>query len=579
MTDGQTLEAGLALHRAGRFDEARDIYAACLAASPDDAEAQHLMGVLRLQTGEPADALVHFDRAVALDDGVAKYHGNRAAALGALGRRDEAAAAAQAAVLRAPDDPLHRENLATALAEAGRTAAAVGAWEDAIACDPGNASHHSSLANLLLAAGRLRDAVPHYRRAADLAPENPEYLSHLCVALNSSPDHSGPEILAEHRLWNDRHAAAFTVAAPACANDRDPDRRLRVGYVSPDWRRHPVGYLTLPALSHHDPVAVDVFLYWNAPRGDDMTELFRTLGHTWRDISGESDEAVAQRIRDDRIDVLVDLTGHHNRNRLLVFARRPAPVQMAWESYTFSTGLDAMDYYLGDAVQTPESMAGLYSEDILRFPESMACIGFPADAPAVGPSPFSVAGTVTFGVNASPASITPAVTALWDDILAGFPGSRIVPVGQSAAEVAALLAGCGIAAPRIAARPVADAMDRYAAWNEIDIALDPFPVSGNIETLEALWMGVPVVALAGGRRIARRTAGHLATLGLDELVAESPSDYVRVASALAGDTARLAGLRATLRDRVYDSALCDGEGFARALEGLYRTAWRRWCAA
>lgn len=578
MSEQQTLEAGLAHHRAGRLAEAKSIYEAALAADPGNAEGLHLMGVLTLQSGSPQEALAFLDRAVAADGSVAKYHGNRAAALAALGRKDDAVAAMEAAVACDPADALQRENLANAYAEAGRTADAVAAWEEALAANPGNAAGHFALANLLYYTGRLRDAIPHYRKAAERAPDNPEYLSYLCVALNSSADHSGPEILAEHRLWNDRFAAPLTKAASPNANDRDPDRKLRVGYVSPDWKRHAVGFLTLPAISNHDPDAVEVFLYWNGGRGDDITEIFRNLGHTWRDVARETDARFAELVREDGIDVLVDLTGHHNGNRLLSFARRAAPVQIAWESYTFSTGLDTMDYYLGDAVQTPEAIDGLYSEEIARFPQSMACIGFPDDAPAVGPLPCNAAGKVTFGVNASAASITPAVAALWDDVLAGFPGSKIACVGKMAAGAAAKLAEFGLAPGRVEARPSTDLMAQYEAWNGIDLALDPFPVSGNIETLEALWMGVPVVAFAGSRRIARRSAGHLTTVGLADLIADTPADYVRIASALAGDTARLAELRSGLRDRVYSSPLGDGPGHARALEAIYRSAWQRWCA-
>ncbi len=577
MTDTASLDAGLAHHRAGRLDEARAIYAAVLADDPDNAEAYHLMGVLLLQSSAPADAIESLDRAIALDGVVAKYHGNRAAALGALGRRDEAVAALERAVELDPADNLNRENLARAYTEAGRSEEAIAAWDAAIAADPASADAQSQIAHLLYAAGDLRGAIPHYRKAAELAPRDSERHSHLCVALNSSADHKGPEILAEHRLWNDRHAAPLAGVAPACGNDRDPDRTLRVGYVSPDWRRHPVGYLTLPALSNHDRDAFDVTLYCNRARGDDLTRVFENLGHTWKNIAGDSDEAVFETIRADGIDILVDLTGHHNGNRLLVFARRAAPVQVSWESYSFSTGLEAMDHYIGDDVQTPPALQALFTEEIARLPGSMACMAYPDDAPEVTPLPASQSGTVTFGVHANAASATPAVVKAWSDILAGFPGARIVPMGWGAPALAAVLERGGIPASAILSGDMSAPSATYDAWCDIDVALDPFPISGNIETLEALWMGVPVVTMAGDRRIARRSAGHLTTIGLTELIAATPEDYVRIASSLAADTTRLAELRAGLRARIDASPLRDGAGFTQSLEAFYRDAWRRWC--
>jgi protein O-GlcNAc transferase len=578
MTEESPLDTGLGHHRAGRLDEARAVYAAVLADDPDNAEAHHLMGVLLLQSSAPADAVGHLDRAVALDGGVAKYHGNRAAALGALGRRDEAVAALERAVALDPADNLHRENLARAFTEAGRSEEAVAAWDAAIAADPGNADAQSQKAHLLYAAGDLSGAIPHYRKAAELAPHDSERHSHLCVALNSSAAHTGPEILAEHKLWNDRHAAPLAGVAPPPANGRDPDRRLRVGYVSPDWRRHPIGYLTLPALRNHDREAFDVTLYCNTARGDDRTRLFENLGHSWKNIAGESDEAVFETVRADGIDILVDLTGHHNGNRLLVFARRAAPVQVSWESYSFSTGLEEMDYYIGDELQTPPALQALFTEEIARLPRPMACLAYPDDAPDVTPPPASRTGVVTFGVNANAASATAAAIEAWSDILAGFPGARILPMGWGAPALAAALERGGIPASAILARDMSAPTATYDAWCEIDVALDPFPISGNLETLEALWMGVPVVAMAGDRRIARRSAGHLAAVGLQELIAETPEDYVRIASSLAAGTVRLAELRAGLRRRVADSPLRDEAGFTRALEAFYRDAWRRWCA-
>ena len=575
MTDQDTLAAGLDHHRAGRTDQARAIYAALLADDPDNAEAHHLMGVLQLQTAAPAQAIEHLDRAVALAPDVAKYHGNRAAALGALGRRDEAVAAMERAVGLDPDDLLYRINLATALGEAGRQAEAGAVWHEVAARDPANADARSELAHLALRAGDMDAAVPLYRRASELAPDDPVRHSHLCVMLNSAAGVPLAEIYAEHRAWNDRHAKPLAGSAPPPDNDRDPDRPLRVGYVSADWRHHPVGYLTLPALSNHDPDRIEAYLYSSTAPADDLTEVFKGLGHAWRDVAREDDAALFETIRRDRIDVLVDLTGHHNRNRLLVFARRAAPVQISWESYSFSTGLDAMDYYIGDAVQTPENLAPFFAEKIARLPGSMACIGYPADAPDVGPSPAGAAGRVTFGVHASPTSVTPAVIDVWESVVAGCPDAVVLPLGWGAAAVADKLEARGLAVLR---RESSGVRGMYAPWNDVDIALDPFPVSGNIETLEALWMGVPVVALAGERRIARRSAGHLTAVGLTDLVAHSAADYARIATALAADSVRLASLRKTLRATINASPLADGPGHTRALENIYRDAWRRWCA-
>ena len=603
---------------AGRVEEAIDHLERAAILDPDNANVHNSLGAARRELGEADAAIASYREAIRIDPDHAMAHGNLAIALLQAGTIDDALASANAAVAADGADATHHNTLATCLMSAGRQEEGVAALEAAIGLDPGLIEAHRNLGLHLQQSGRLdeaearfrevialkpgdaagqanlaitlrrqgrgEEAIPYYRGAVAAEPGNAVYRSNLLFMLNASREVSDRELFEEHRRWNEIHAAPLKSVIRPHANDRDPDRRLRIGYVSPDLRRHPVATYLLPVLANHDPAAVETVCYAAVAAPDEVTARLRERAGRWRDVTRLDDAALADAVREDGIDILVDLAGHTARNRLLAFARKPAPVQAAWAGYPNTTGLDAMDYLIGDPVQTPDSLAPLYSETIVRMTRTMLCFEPFADAPPVVPLPALEADAITFGSLNNPGKLAAPVIELWAQVLEAVPGSRLVlkypglDDGPTGAHLLAAFARHGVAAERLELRGATPHGEVLGAYDDIDIALDPSPYSGNMTTVEALWMGVPVVTLAGSRFSARMSAGHLTTAGLGELIAGDESGYLGIVRRLAGDLDGLAAMRAGLRRRLADSALCDGAGFTRDLEALYRDMWRRWCA-
>ena len=687
----QSIDGGLAHHRAGRLEEAESAYRAVLAAAPDNGEAMHLMGVLAYQRGQLDGAIEWFGRAVGRDGDNAKYLGNlgtafftarrvdealpcleRAAALDPTGaevlnslgeayrvsgRLDDAVAAYERAVAASPDYAEAHGNMAAALLQAGRTTEALASAEAAVAAGPEDGACCNTLGSVLRAEGRLEDALAAFGRAAELAPDfaparrnlgltlidldrfgdaaeqyrrviedhpedaagyaglaqalrrqgrneqsialhrkavgldagNAVYHASLLFNLLAEPPIAEPSIdrqtlFDEHRAWNARHAAPLGPPAAVHPNLRDPGRKLRLGYVSGDFRNHPVGRLALPVVAAHDKAQFEVFCYSRQRGADRITTEFRDCVDVWRATAGLDDAATAEAVRADGIDILVDLAGHTARGRLLAFARKPAPVQIAWLGYLNTTGLDAMDYVIGDPVHTPAGCEDEFSEAILRMPHDLACFEPPSDAPEVGALPAAANGRVTFGVFNNPGKITAPAASLWARLLDAVPDALLVFKYRSYDDagtrdgVLSRLSENGIARERVEFLGGSGYREVLDCYRRIDIALDTFPYAGTMTTFEALWMGVPLVTLRGGRMVARAGAAHLAAAGLGGLVAGDEDQYLAIARDLANDAARLAGLRAGMRERLKSSPLCDVAGFAADLDALYREAWRRWCA-
>jgi len=340
-----------------------------------------------------------------------------------------------------------------------------------------------------------------------------------------------------------------------------------------------------PVIARHDRAAFEVVCYADVARPDAVTARFQAMADHWRPISGLSSEALAERVRLDHVDILVDLAGHLAPHLLTAFARKPAPVQLSWIGYVNSTGLKAIDYRLVDAVTDPPGQAdACASEQLVRMPGGFACFEPPEGAPTPGPVPSLGAGHVTFGSFSPPSKLSDGVLDAWSGILRRIPGARLVLKAAAFDDAGARthlldrFAQRGIDAARIdLVSWIANSAGHLALYDRIDVALDPFPHNGYTTTCEALWMAVPVVALAGERHVARISASFLARVGLQELIADNLERYVDLAVALAADTARLAELRRSLRPRMAASPLCDAQGFTRQLEAVYRAMWRRWC--
>ncbi len=434
--------------------------------------------------------------------------------------------------------------------------------------------------------GEAEEALRLTRRALRLRPDRPDGLSNLLIGLQYGDNRSPLELFAEHRRFDALVGRPRTAHHARHGNDPDPDRPLRVGYVSNDFRQHVASCFFEPLLACHDPARVEAFCYSDTVSPDAVTRRLTALASGWRDTVGLDEAELAQWIRDDRIDILVDLGGHSAGNRLTVFARRPAPIQVTWLAYPDTTGLSAMDYRLVDAITDPEGIAdGLASETLVRLPDGFLCYWPPHGAPEPGPSP-AAAGPVTFGSFNRMAKVTPAVVALWAAVLRRVPESRLlmksIGIGSPAVRgrIEAQLRDHGVDPARLETVSWSPTwLEHLALYRRIDIALDCFPYNGTTTSCEALWMGVPMIGLLGDRHAARVGASLMSRIGLSELVARDAADYVEIAARLASDRERLASLRAGMRDRLRASPLCDGPGFARRVEDAYRGMWRRWSAA
>jgi predicted O-linked N-acetylglucosamine transferase (SPINDLY family) len=358
---------------------------------------------------------------------------------------------------------------------------------------------------------------------------------------------------------------------------------LRIGYVSADLRRHSVATCMLAILEHHDPAVVDVVCYSNSLEEDDYSERFKAVASHWRRVKGLSDEELAEQIRADGIDILVDLSGFSQGHRLLAFARKPAPVQVTAWGYATSTGLDAIDAFFADPVVVPPHEEHLYAERIVHLP-NVLCYAPPLAPPPIVPPPALSSGIVTFGSYNRGAKFAPAVLEAWARVLHAVPGSRLVLKPLLADDEATQerilgpLARNGIAAERVEILGRSGHDEHLASFGLMDIQLDTFPHNGGITTLDGLLMGIPCVTLRGARVSGQSSASFLTTLGIEDLVAHSIDEYVEIAARLAGDLGRLAHERATLRERLLTSPIGDAGQYTRAVEAAYRGLWREWCA-
>jgi protein O-GlcNAc transferase len=450
--------------------------------------------------------------------------------------------------------------------------------------DPG---HFRALRNLgagvLNAEGRIDEARAAYQRALDLRPGNSACHSNQLFNESYAPGVSLAGLAKLHAAWEGKHAASLRPTWRPFTNTRDPDRPLRLGFVSGDLYLHPVGLFLEPVLKRLDGDNWFTVFYDNRDRGDKQTELLKSHAGLWRKVNEQSDESLAQQIRDDGIDLLFDLSGHTAGARLLAIARRPAPVQLTWMGYVGATGLAAIDYLIADRFHVPPGSEMHYSEKILRLPDGYLCYVAPDYAPAVGPLPAMSVGHVTFGSFNNTAKINPTVIAVWAQILRRVPNSRLVlkyhwlDDAGLRRRLTDLFAAESITPDRLELLGNTTHFEQLQQYNCIDLALDTFPYSGGLTTCEAVWMGVPVVTCPGETFASRHSLSHLSNIGMTETIVGNYADYVETAVHLASDLPRLADLRSSLRARMSGSPLCDADRFTANLAGSLRNLWRVWC--
>lgn len=604
---------GLIAAQSGRLDEAQDLIASAIAANPtvpvwwanyglvlesrgdalgavqayagalnlDPALAVAMEGLLAMaqalkEAGRADLAEGGYRRAVALDPGGMAAWANSGVLLRAQGRREEAIGCYGRAGRLDPGNWVHAYNTGNALSELNRLDQADSAFRQAMVRDPARAEVLSNRATRVLSMqARLPEALRDLGRAVALHPAADSLHTARLYLMQFDPALTMAQVAQAHADWGARYPdrPAAPVAAPA--------PRLRIGYVSPDFRAHPVGFFLEPVLANHDRAAVEIFCYANTGNPDWKTERLKGLADHWRWTAGMDDSALAGQIRADGIHILVDLAGHTFGNRLPVFARRAAPVQVTWAGYVGTTGLPTMDYLISDSRHSLDGADGWAIEGIVRMPDAYVPWGPPDDAPEVAPLPMLAAGYPTFGsFNAMP-KLNPAVARLWTRVLKAVPGARLLlrtpgladPAMRGRAE--ALFAAAGLQPDRLDLRGGAPHREFLAGYGEVDVALDPFPYSGGLTTLEAMWMGVPVVTLGGERFCSRHSVSHLTSAGLSQLAVDGEDAYVAMAAALVSDPEALAGLRAALRGRLSGSPALNALRFTRALEAGYGVMWQR----
>ena len=571
----------IALFQAKRYAEAADLAAKITDRSTGNGLVWKLLAASLACLGRTLESLEPIRMAVRLLPEDAEAHLNLGRTLGDLGRPEQAEEAFRTAIRLQPAYGQAHFNLGVTLKVLGRLEQAVEAYRAAIRFQPGNAEAHSNLGSVLVDLGRLEQAEKAYRATIAIKPDFAEAHSNLILSMCYSGCH-GPLVLAEEarsfgRMVSSRVKEAFSAW-------RGPGRadRLRVGLVSGDFRNHPVGHFLESTLSRIDPESIELFAYPTHPKTDELTSRIKPRFSAWKPLVGLGDEKAARLIHADGVQVLIDLSGHTAHNRLPVFAWKPAPVQATWLGYLGTTGVAEIDYLLGDPWATPPENDGHFSESIWRLPEVWGCFTPPDSAPAVAPLPALSAGCITFGCFNNLSKMTDRVVALWARVLKAVPGSRLFlktkqltdpEVGENTRQ---RFAAKGIAPDRLILEGASPRKLLLAAYNRVDIALDPFPYGGGTTTYETLWMAVPIVTLKGDQFLSRCGVSLATASGLTDWIADDEDDYVAKAAMHARDLKQLAALRAGLRERVLASPLFDAERFSRNLERALWSMWELW---
>jgi len=600
--------------RAGKLAEAESLARQILQHKPDDAVANHNLGLIAQRVRRHHDAIEMIRRAIAIDPAAAEFHSNLGLSLRATGQLEESAAAFRGAIRLRPELGTAHLNLGVVLYEQGNAAAAESEFRQsiritpnepwpylnlgkalrtqdkmdeaeavfrhAIALAPEQPHGYNMLGSCLREGGRIEEAVASFRKAVSLNPDLREAHSNLCYALYFDPQTSPAEILQEHRRWSAHFAEPLNGFIRPHDSDRSPDRRLRIGYLSPNLRTHVVGFFMEPILEHHDRGQFEIICYNDATQMDALAAKFKGQVNLWRDTAGMRDEQLAQLIRSDRIDILVDLTLHMRGCRLRVYAQKPAPVQITHLAYCGTSGLETMEWCITDPHMCVPGTEQYFTEKMLPLPECYWCYRPSASAPGVGPLPAARNGYITFGSLNTLAKVNNGVLKVWSRLLQSVPKSRLavhVPGGAETRSVFDRFVRHGIPQDRLVMLPRRSRDEYLDLYNQIDVALDPFPYGGGTTTFDALWMGVPLVTLAGELPLARAGATILTNLAITDLIAQSPERYIEIAADLARNIDRLNGLRQTLRGRLRDSVLLNEPQYVRHLEAVYRQAWRQWC--
>ena len=578
------LNKGIGLQQNGNLKGAEQVYHRILNLDPDNAEVLYLLGIIRLAQGRHGTAYNLIRRALnSTGSPPPRFYFNYGLALERLNRFDEAIEAYHKTIKLNADAFNAWSNCIRVYISIGRLAAALDMVRAALEKHPETALFRAQFGEILMQLGQHNDAEAAFRKALSIQPYFSAPMQNLMLNCHYMPGMTLESLLEYHREFSENARRIPKPARiPKFQQSRKPDRTLRIGFVSGDFRRHPIGYFMAPFLPHLDRKKIQTTCYSDNPGNDDMTGHIRSGTDRWVDIKHLSYEALAERVRRDKIDILFDLNGHTGNSRLMTFAGKPAPVQVTWAGYVGTTGLPEMDYIVADSYHIHEDEEKYYVEKVLRISECNFVVRPPDFAPEITQLPFYGNGYITFGSFSIPTKINPEIISVWCRTMQQLPNSRMMlkyramddPANRG--RITKLFQAGGIDPSRIllyGATPHVDLLNHY---NKIDIALDPAPYSGGLTTCEALWMGTPVVTCPGKIFAGRHSQSILSCVGLTETIAEDFDQYVEIAVGLAKDIPRMADIAVGRRQRMADSPLVDGAAFAEKFTNAMRTIWREW---
>lgn len=568
----------------GRLRQAEALYRQVVAREPDNPDALHNLGVIAYQMGANDTAAEFIGRAANISPSGAKLS-NLGLVLQAQGKPDTAVDAYRKALLHQPASAVTHNNLGNALAQTGQFELAIAHYRQALALKPDFAVAHNNLGSILKDQGRMQEAIACFRRALDLKPDFSEAYSNLLFMYSFHISIDPHEYLALARGW-ERIALpeADRVRAQQRNFHRAPlsGRRLKVGYVSGDLRIHPVSFFVEQLFAHHDRARIELFAYSNTLMSDSVTDRLKSRVDQWFPVTGLTDWEFMARIESDKIDVLIDLSGHTRHDRLSVFARRAAPVQASYLGYFASTGLSEMDYWIGDEILTPAEADGHFCEKVWRLPRCWLAYRTLEDAPAPDWQPAGDS-TIWLGSFNNLGKITSLTLKLWATVLRELTEGRLLLKTKALADagnrqrILDAMAGHGISPDRVELQPSSNWTEYMATYNRLDVALDPVGAHcGGTVTCDALWMGVPVIHALGNCATSRFSASFLNALGHPEWIARSEAEYVEKAVSLARNVAHRMRLRPGQRERMESSPLCSARGLATSLEDAYFQMFKRW---
>ena len=574
---------GVIKRQQNKIEEAIAAFISLLQLQPKDARVANNLGVLYIQNQQPQEAIKCFTQSLKLNPNHVQAYSNLGQLYQDIGRAEKALTYLKRAVELDPNCMIAHYNLGNVYGRLGELAEAIASYQRAIKLQPNHSKAHNNLGNVYLKLGELDLAYRCYQHPALLnSEEDTVREDNLLLAMHYSSRFTPQEVYHQHLTWGNKYESHLASQNRTYQNLLHPQRQLKIGYVSGDFKLHSVSYFLEPLLANHDKINFHITCYANNKYSDRITERLQELADSWRNIVDLDDAAVAELIRTDGIDILVDLAGHTLDNRLLVFTHKPAPLQTAYLGYPNITGLSSIDYRLSDRLADP--VGQIATESILRLPGCFLCYQPLANAPDVNTLPCKINDYITFGSFNNLAKITTEIIFLWGLILHQVPNSRILIKAKyldnslASDRLKKLFAQVGIDRDRLDLRGWSkNTQEHLKLYNEVDLALDTYPYHGTTTTCEAMWMGVPVVTLAGTSHVSRVGVSLLSAVGLEELVTNSQAEYISKAVSLANNKSKLAHLRRNLRFQMTNSSLTDGKAISRNIEIAYRQMWLRYC--